>query len=74
MDAETAQSAASDAIQRQYQRNMAEEGYTCFIESDFEDTAGGFSYYTAVCIDERSARESARMYTRSCKGVHARMS
>ena len=46
VDAETAQSAASDAIARKYQRNMAEEGYTCFIENDFEDTPGGFSYYT----------------------------
>lgn len=62
VDAETAQSAASDAIQRQYQRNMAEEGYTCFIESDFEDTAGGFSYYTGggVVIFTKDAQNTSQ--------------
>lgn len=62
VDAETAQSAASAAIQRQYQRNMAEEGYTCFIESDFEDTAGGFSYYTGggVVIFTKDAQNTSQ--------------
>ena len=62
VDAETAQSAASAAIERQYQRNMAEEGYTCFIESDFEDTAGGFSYYTGggVVIFTKNAQNTSQ--------------
>lgn len=54
--------AASAAIQRQYQRNMVEEGYTCFIESDFEDTAGGFSYYTGggVVIFTKDAQNTSQ--------------
>lgn len=50
LDDTTRQSAATAAIQRKYQRSMAQEGYSCFIESDFDNEPGGFSYDTGNCV------------------------
>lgn len=44
------QSAASAAIEHKYQRNMTQEGYSCFIESDLDSEPGSFSYDTGSGI------------------------